>query len=82
MSSSIMSSGEPDLDEIALQIALLAMNLALENDVQTEDDDYDYVGYEDLHIPYTVEEYDEPDLDEIARQIALLVMHGDHDQPR
>ncbi|KAF9338082.1 hypothetical protein BGZ91_009058 [Linnemannia elongata] len=48
MPSSIMSFGEPDLDETALQIALLAIILVMEND---DDDDYEYVDYMDLYIP-------------------------------
>ncbi|KAF9125039.1 hypothetical protein BGX30_000638 [Mortierella sp. GBA39] len=79
MSSSIISFGEPDLDEIALQITHLAINLVIDN---SDEDDYEYVNYVDLYMPDTVDEYDEPDLDEVAWQVALLAMNGDHDQPR
>ncbi|OAQ26501.1 hypothetical protein K457DRAFT_1822094 [Linnemannia elongata AG-77] len=80
MSSSIISFGEPDLDEIALQIALLAITLVINNG--DEDDDYEYVDYVDLYMPDIVEEYDEPDLNEVAWHVALLSINGDHDQPR
>lgn len=63
MPSFIMSFGGPDLDETALQIALLAIIFVMDND---NDDDYEYVDYMDLYMPDTVEDYDEPDLDEVA----------------
>lgn len=79
LSSSIMSFGEPDLDELALQIALLAFNFVLDDG---DGDDYEYVDYVDLYMPDTVVEYDEPGLDEVAWNVVLLAMNSDHDQPR
>ncbi|KAH7059799.1 hypothetical protein BKA57DRAFT_498815 [Linnemannia elongata] len=63
MLSFIMSFGGLDLDETALQIALLAIIFVMDNG---NDDDYEYVDYMDLYIPDTVEDYDEPELDEVA----------------
>jgi hypothetical protein len=85
MSSSTVSFGEPNQNEIALQIAvLLAIHLAMDSDIQDDgDDDYDFVDdYEDLFMPNVVESFDEPDLDEVAWQTALLLLSSDHGQPR
>ncbi|KAF9537552.1 hypothetical protein EC957_007978 [Mortierella hygrophila] len=78
MSSSIMSFGEPHLDEISLQIALTASHLALDSDIQDDDhDDYDFVhDYEDVYMPDIVESFDAPNQDGVAWQVDLLAMNG------
>lgn len=84
MSSSIVSFGEPNLDEISLQMALLAIHLAMDNGVQDEDDDdYDFVDdHEELFMPDIFESFDEPVLEEVAWQVILLILSNDHGQPR
>lgn len=71
MSSSIVSFGEPNLDDIALQIALLATHLTMDNGNQDDGDhDYDFVdNHEELFMTDDFESFDEPDLDEVARQV-------------
>ncbi|KAG9071114.1 hypothetical protein KI688_008657 [Linnemannia hyalina] len=83
MSSSTISFGEPDLDEISIQIALTASHLnnghlALDSDIQDDGhDDYDFVhDYEDVYMPDIVESFDEPDQDGVAWQVDLLAMNG------
>ncbi|KAF9334556.1 hypothetical protein BGZ91_010816 [Linnemannia elongata] len=78
MSSSIMSFGEPDLDEIALQIASVVSHLELDIDIQDDGhDDYDFVHYyEDVYMSDIVESFDEPDQNDVAGQVGLLTMNG------
>lgn len=78
MSSSIMSFGEPDLDEIAFQNALMVLHLTLDIDIQDDGhDDYDFVhDYEDVYMPDIVESFDEPHQDDVAWQVDLLAMNG------
>ncbi|KAG9066855.1 hypothetical protein KI688_012767 [Linnemannia hyalina] len=68
MSSSIMSFDQPNLNEIALQTALMASDPALDIDMQDDaHDDYDFVhDYENLYMPDIVESFDEPDQDDVA----------------
>ncbi|KAG0278487.1 hypothetical protein BGZ96_002363 [Linnemannia gamsii] len=84
MSSSIVSFGDPNLDEIALQMVFLAIHLVMDNGVQDDsDDDYDFVDdHEELFMPDVFESFDEPDLDEIAWQVIPLVLSNDRGQPR
>ncbi|KAF9144312.1 hypothetical protein BG015_000143 [Linnemannia schmuckeri] len=85
MSSSIMSFGEPDLDEIALQITLVVFHPAMDNDT------YDFINdFDDLYMSDVVEAFDEPGLDDVAWQVALAVgndapnkiIREDDSQPR
>ncbi|KAK5828920.1 hypothetical protein F5H01DRAFT_315835 [Linnemannia elongata] len=77
MSSSIMSFDEPDLDDIALQIALMAFHFVLDLDIQDDGhEDYDFVhDYEDVYMPDIVESFDEPDQDDVVSQVDLLTMN-------
>lgn len=76
MSSSIISFGKPDVDEIALETALMASGPPLDIDIQDGAyDDYDFVNdYEDVYMPDIVESFDEPDQNDVAWQIDLLAM--------
>ncbi|KAF9286780.1 hypothetical protein BGZ88_008885 [Linnemannia elongata] len=78
MSSSIMSFGEPDLDEIALQTGFMVSHFELDIDIQDDGhDDYDFVhDYEDVYMLDIVESFDEPDQDDVAWQVGHLVMNG------
>ncbi|KAG0044776.1 hypothetical protein BGZ89_005927 [Linnemannia elongata] len=78
MSSSIISFGKPDVDEIALQTALMASSPALDIDIQDDaHDDYDFVDdNENVYMPDIVESFDEPDQDDVAWQVGLLAMNG------
>ncbi|KAG0282716.1 hypothetical protein BGZ96_000189 [Linnemannia gamsii] len=84
MSSPIVSFGEPNPEDIALQTALLATHLAIDNSNQDGGDDYyDIIDdHEELFMPDVFESFDEPDLDEAACQVALLILSNDHGQPR
>ncbi|KAF8933201.1 hypothetical protein BGZ47_010991 [Haplosporangium gracile] len=84
MSSSSMSFGEPDLDEIALQDALMVLHLAADNVTQADShDEYNFVDdFEDLYMPDIVESFDGPDQDDATWQIALVAMNGAPDEIR
>ena len=73
-----MSFDEPDLDEIALQFALMDFILAFDIEVQDDGhDDYEFVhGYEDVYMPDIAESFEEPGQDDVALQVDLLAMNG------
>ncbi|KAF9338083.1 hypothetical protein BGZ91_009059 [Linnemannia elongata] len=80
MSSSIMSFDEPDLEDIALQIALMVFHFVIDLVIQGDGhddhiqddghDDYDFVhDNEDVYMPDIVESFDEPDQDDVVWQV-------------
>lgn len=77
MSFSIVSFGEPDVNEIAQQIVSSVFNIAWDNNIQDNGyAEYDFLdSYEDVFMPDIVESFEEPDVDDVAWQVALIAIN-------